>query len=197
MWKFVSLKRTKKKWKKLCNRSSPVWSGPPADRETKEEPWEKRLRRVLTLGLNDRLGLTTRKCCVSFVSSLRKNQIRVSSLIYWDIYMGSKRTIFPLVCWSSAQTTLAQTSINYANDGISVEFLFTFDFGNADKMLNHHFASSGHVPLTNVTRSAVAIDNEFVCPVTSSAVTTSNTFVMSMLACGIVSGCQWNKENIG
>lgn len=68
----------------------------------------------------------------------------------------------------------------------------TFVFGKADSMFNHHFASSGHVPLTNVTRSGAVTANEFKWPVTSSAVETSSTFVISMHACGIVSG--WNER---
>lgn len=66
------------------------------------------------------------------------------------------------------------------------------DFGNEAKIFNHHFPSSGHVPLTNVTLSGAVIAIEPVWPVTSSAVETSKTFVISMLACGTVSGC-WKK----
>lgn len=64
----------------------------------------------------------------------------------------------------------------------------TFVLGKAERIFNHHFASSGHVPLTNVTRSGAVTANEFIWPVTSSAVDTSSTFVISMHACGIVSG---------
>lgn len=71
----------------------------------------------------------------------------------------------------------------------------TFVLGKAERMFNHHFASSGHVPLTNVTRSGAVTANEFKWPVTSSAVDTSSTFVISMHACGIVSGCKQKKKN--
>lgn len=78
-------------------------------------------------------------------------------------------------------------------DGIFIERivakLLTFDFGNADRILSHHLVSSGHVPFTNVTRSGAVMASEFEWPVTSSAVETSKTFVMSILAWGIVSGC--------
>lgn len=69
----------------------------------------------------------------------------------------------------------------------------TFVLGKAERMFNHHFASSGHVPFTNVTRSGAVTANEFKWPVTSSAVETSSTFVISIHACGIVSG--WKKKN--
>lgn len=57
-----------------------------------------------------------------------------------------------------------------------------FDLGKAARILSHHFDSSEQVPLTNVTRSGAVTAIELLWPVTSSAVVTSKTLVISIQA---------------
>uniref|UniRef100_A0A182QRA5 Uncharacterized protein n=1 Tax=Anopheles farauti TaxID=69004 RepID=A0A182QRA5_9DIPT len=54
----------------------------------------------------------------------------------------------------------------------------------------------GAVPFTNVTRSGAVIAIECGWLVMLSAVVTSSTFVMSIMACGIVSGCERGHASI-
>lgn len=73
----------------------------------------------------------------------------------------------------------------------------TLDLGKATSTLYHHLVSSGHVPLTKVTRSGAVMAIECGWLVMASAVLTSSTFVISIMACGIVSGCgEHNKKKI-